>query len=72
MSRTRGRIIALISLIAYALHSPVMQWGLGITMPFGVGFTDFTGCFTCGKLTNHKDCKFQFHIHHHTALDYNF
>lgn len=34
MLRTRGRIIALVSLTAYALQSPVMQWDLGITIEF--------------------------------------
>ena len=40
--RTRGRFIALISLTAYALHSLVMQWELGITISSDLGFTDFT------------------------------
>lgn len=43
VSRTRGEIIALISLTLYALHSPVMQWELDVTMLFSLGFFDFTG-----------------------------
>lgn len=31
------------ALTTYALQFLVMQWNLGITMPFGLGFTDFTG-----------------------------
>jgi len=38
-----GELLLSITLIPYALHSPVMQWELGITMPYGLGFTDFTG-----------------------------
>jgi hypothetical protein len=32
-----------ISLIIYALQSLVMQWDLGITIAYAVGFTDFSG-----------------------------
>lgn len=49
MFRTRGQIIALLSLIAYALHSPLMMWELGITMHFCLGFTDFTEFLTCAE-----------------------
>lgn len=37
------KLLLSIALILYALQSPVMQWDLGITMAYAVGFTDFSG-----------------------------
>lgn len=37
------KLLLSIMLILYALQSPVMQWDLGITMAYAVGFTDFSG-----------------------------